>query len=1104
MLSASDLANHLACRHLTKLDLAATRGEIEPPRRREALLEALRERGLAHERAFVEHLRGQGLDVLELPQDESSDSAAERTSRAMREGVSVIYQATLAQGRWLGRADVLLRVDRPSGLGGWSYEVVDTKLALETRAGTLLQLCVYSELLGQIQEKLPEHMHVVPPNPAFERESYRLTDFAAYYRSVKGRLDRFVDEGSPSTYPEPVPHCEYCRWWANCEERRRLDDHLSLVAGITKLQRRELVERGIDTLECLAAVPIPLPWRPRRGAADGYVRVREQARVQLEARRSEQPVFELLPPESGRGLARLPQPSDGDVFFDIEGDPFAGEGGMEYLLGWATASEYRSLWSFDREEERSAFSTFVDTMIERWRRFPDLHIYHFAPYEPSALKRLMGRYATRQDEVDRMLRAELFVDLYRAVKEGIRAGVEAYSIKALEVFYGFPRETDLREASAALRAVERAIELQRRDEITPGLKERVESYNRDDCVSARELRDWLESLRDRGLARPAGSKGEPSEAVDERGQRVAALKAALEEGLPADPEDRTREEQARWVLANLLEYYRREMKASWWEYFRLVDLPDEELFWERAGLSSLEYVERIEDGANVPVDRYRFPTQDTDVREGDELRSSDGEPFGHVEDIDVTQRLLDVKKRGDTRDHHPNAVFAFTQVSHDAQSESLIRLGESVAEEGGSETGARRTAKALLVKKAPNPQPLEGEDTLTSACRMARELNGEVLPIQGPPGSGKTYTGARMIADLVRAGKRVGVTALSHKVIRNLLDAVLAADGDVRCLQKVGGKARKDGGVREVSTNSKVDKAFEGGEVDVIGGTAWLWSRDELHEAVDVLFVDEAGQMCLADVLAVSQAGKSLVLLGDPQQLEQPQQGSHPDGTAVSALEYVLDGRKTIAAGQGLFLADTWRLHPTICRFTSEIFYEGRLRSRPDLANQRVEGPTPFAGAGLWYVPVEHEGNQNSSEEEIEEVANIVESLLAKGVVWQNRLQQTRPLTPDDILIVAPYNAQVSDLGERLPGARIGTVDKFQGQEAPVVIYSMATSSPEEAPRGMEFLYSLHRLNVATSRAQAVCILVASPRLLEPECRTPRQMQLANALCRYVELAHKV
>ena len=290
----------------------------------------------------------------------------------------------------------------------------------------------------------------------------------------------------------------------------------------------------------------------------------------------------------------------------------------------------------------------------------------------------------------------------------------------------------------------------------------------------------------------------------------------------------------------------------------------------------------------------------------------------------------------------------------------------------------------------------------------------------------------------------------------------------------------------------------------VAGGTAWLWSRPEAAGAVDVLFIDEAAQMSLANVLAVSQAAGSLVLLGDPQQLDQPTKGTHPDGTGVSALAHLLGGRQTIAENQGLFLEETWRLHPAVCEFTSEAFYQGRLKSRQNMEIQALNSGSPVSGTGLRLMAVQHEGNRNSSVEEADRVAELFQRLTDGTSVWTNDKGVMQPVTERDVLIITPYNAQVSELMNRLPDARIGTVDKFQGQEAPVVIYSMATSSPEDAPRGMDFLYSLNRLNVATSRARCVCVLVASPKLFEPECHTPRQMKLANAFCRYRELATEI
>ncbi|HSG66401.1 MAG TPA: ATP-binding protein, partial [Gammaproteobacteria bacterium] len=402
------------------------------------------------------------------------------------------------------------------------------------------------------------------------------------------------------------------------------------------------------------------------------------------------------------------------------------------------------------------------------------------------------------------------------------------------------------------------------------------------------------------------------------------------------------------------------------------------------------------------------------------------------------------------------------------------------------------------------------ETTVAAACRLALNLDGHVLAIQGPPGTGKTYTGAQIICALKRQGLKVGVTAVSHKVAEHLLEgAVKEAKRqglELNAVHREDGEYTGAWGIKYEKDYAAIRRGLADGSIDVVAATAWCWVRPDFEQSVDVLIVDEAGQMALSNVLAASPAGKGLILLGDPQQLEQPLKSSHPEGSEVSALYHLLAGEDTMPPDRGLFLAETYRLHPDITRFTSEAYYEGRLRARPGLEWQAIVPPagsrSGLYGSGLRFVPVPHIGNQSRSREEVHAIARIVEELLGMAR-WRNADRKLAPLTAQDILLVAPYNAQVSALIEALPmlGDRIGTVDRFQGQEAPVVIYSMASSSPEDAPRGMEFLYDRHRFNVATSRAKALCIVVGNPALFGPECRTPRQMRRANGFCSYLELA---
>jgi uncharacterized protein len=970
----------------------------------------------------------------------------------------------------------------------------------------------------------------VTPDALTPVRSYRVNDYAAYFRLIRDRMLATVahrhEQIAAENYPEPVSHCEICHWQPHCRQQRRADDHLSLVAGITRVQRRELEARSVGTLTMLGGMPLPFPFKPRRGSMETYVRVREQARLQLASRGKNPPLHELLAVEPDQGLCRLPDPSPGDLFLDLEGDPFAVEGGREYLFGLATTDGYRSAWAFTDGDERRGFEWVIDTIVEATRVHPGMHVYHYAPYEPAAFKRLMGRYATRERELDAMLRSGRFVDLYAVVRQALRAGIERYSIKNLEPLYGFTREVALEDANRNLKLLEHGLETGDPESVPAHVRAIVEGYNRDDCVSTLRLRDWLETVRagltEKGInvPRPALADGDASPAIDERARRVDALRARLLAGIPDVRSDRTSEEQGRWLLAYLLDYHRREDKATWWEYFRLCGLAEDELYDERDAVAGMEFVGRVERvvgkkgrATGSVIDRYRYPAQEMEIDPGAEVKVQNKETLGDVIAVDRINLTIDIKKGPKRAETHPSAVFAFSHVSSDAMESAIMRIAERVA---AAEDGYG-AARGLLSVSPPRLRSnvftkAASETDVEFAIRVGADLDHTVLAIQGPPGSGKTFCGARMVCELVRQGKKVGIAATSHKVIRNLLDAV-AAEADrsgieVRLAHKNGDDAEEsdESRVKSLADNAAALEALRSGEANVVGGTAWLWAREECGSAVDVLFVDEAGQMALANVIAVSQAANSLVLLGDPQQLEQPRKGSHPDGVNASALEHILAGSQTISPDRGIFLPVTWRLSPAICEFTSEVFYDGRLTSRRGLDRQRIDGVSGLPHGGLTIVAVDHDGNRNHSPEEIDVIADLVGRLTTPGATWVNGDGQEHPITGSDVLVVAPYNAQVTRLAERLAGtgARVGTVDKFQGQEAPVVIYSMATSRPEDAPRGMEFLYSHNRLNVATSRARCLAILVASPRLFEPECQSPRQMKLANGLCRFRELATSV
>ena len=1158
--AATDLVAYLACEHLTQLERASLAGLIERPMRDDPELDVIRRRGFQHEARYLADLEAAGRLVTRIELDGSIEdrgeqlrAAAAATLEAMAARADVIYQATFFDGTWRGHADFLLRVDdpaRPSAWGPWHYEVADTKLARHVKSSAVLQICSYIDQLERIQGVQPEWLHVALGGSARTVERLRVDDYMAYYRSARDRFlaTMAVEDAAvyppTGTYPEPVDHCDVCRWAAECVGRRRDDDHLSFVAGISGRQRQALTGRGITTLAALG--DLALPMAPRlEGTGDGaLLRVREQARIQLEGRQNGDIRYELFRPEPGaaidpeRGLATLPEPSRGDLFLDLEGDPYALDDGLDYLFGiLETDGTFHAFWSrddngeFTAAGEKRAFEQVIDFVSQRLQRDPTLHVYHYAAYEPTALKRLMGRYATKEEEVDDFLRRGVLVDLLRAVRQSLRASVESYSIKKLEPFYGFEREVNLRDAGSSIVAFEQWLELGEGERPAADHLDQIERYNRDDVVSTLRLRDWLEDRR-RELAQLTGLevprptvRDEPLPAdVTETQARTQALADRLAD--PAigtiDRAERDPADHARWLLAQLLGWHRREDKSMWWEFHRLMDLAPEQLVEEDGPIGLLTPVGPVGEIKNgKQVWRYAFPDQEQDVHRTlyeprQKQEDPAGSPFswdvGEAVAVDPAGPTVDIKRR--IEDPHALAVVPMPWVRTADHQARLFEIGEWVADHGIDAPGPHRAARDLLLGRWPRAGQEPGsalrqadESDLAAARRLALGLDETVLPIQGPPGSGKTYTGARMICELVRHGRKVGITGTSHKVIGNLLRAVLEAAApenvDIRPIQRAEpGKELDDERVIQAKNTDAVRDALEHGAANVAAGTTWLWASSKMAGTVNVLFVDEAGQISLANVIATAPATNSIVLLGDPQQLDQPMQGSHPPGADRSALAHVLDGAATIEPERGLFLERTWRLHPELCAFTSEVFYDRRLEPESHLARQVLRMPGDVMdGVGPRLLPVATTGADNESPDEAAAIARLATSLVANGS-WTDADGVSRPLTWQEVLIVAPFNAQVGAIQRLLPTeARVGTVDKFQGQEAPISLYSMTSSSPELAPRGMEFLYSRNRLNVATSRARCVAVVVASPDLFRVRARTPEQMRLANAFCRFGELA---
>ena len=1115
--SASDLVAFLGCQHLSTLDRQDLYLDQKMPRAApDEQMKLVQDKGFAHEESYLQTLRDQGLSIVELKSAGGFAHNQAATLDAMAQGVDLIFQAALADGAYMGYADFVRRVPTPSRLGPWSYEVADTKLALRAKPKFIIQLAHYSELLAAAQGGRPQYMHLVFGDRS--ERSFRLADYLHYYQRLRQRFEAFMAQ-APATEPERCEQCSLCDWRERCSAQWQAQDHLNGVANITKVQIKRLRTHGIHTMAELGAL-VPSASVPGM-QSESLHRLRAQAALQQHKKQTAENRYELLARnlQKPTGFDGLAPPDAGDLYFDMEGDPLQ-EGGLEYLFGVyylvAGVWTFKDFWAHNRIEEKQCFARFIDFVTAHLQQHPGAHIYHYAHYEPTALKKLMTHHGVRESEVDQLLRTHRFVDLYQVVRHAVRVSEPGYSIKNLEAFYMPKRQGEVTNAGASIVYYEKW-----RQTGDPELLRKIRDYNEDDCRSTQLLHQWLLSIQPLASPWPSAAAQEvagtsASERVKAHEARLATYEGRLVSGVAADPTQRDAEQRLRVLMFQLLDFHRRADKPAYWAMFERFSLSDEELMADAeciAGLHLLS-VHAAATGPGAQIATYRYPEQDFKLRQGDAcIRTDTGRQLGTL--VRVDENKLELEIQLSAAQTAPPAVSISTGWPINTQpiKEALFRLADSLID-GGMAGNRFRAALDFLRKAAPRiqghapGQPIldEGAPALPQIIQAVAALDHSTLFIQGPPGAGKTYTGSHVIVELLARGKRVGVSSNSHKAIQNLLSAVeekatqrgLVFKGIYKATNTPDGLARPLDRIKLARDNRQVFAALADPSVNLYAGTAWLMSAPELDDTLDYLFVDEAGQVATANLVAMATSATNIVLLGDQMQLGQPVQGVHPGESGLSALDFLLEGHATIAPQRGIFLATTWRMHPDVCRFISQAVYEGRLQPQPDNAHQRLllgaQAHPALRPTGLVFVPAVHDGCSQRSAEEAAIVLDLYQSLLSQR--YRDRDGREHAMSAEHILVVAPYNMQVDLLRRTLPtGARVGTVDKFQGQEAEVVIVSMATSNGDHLPRNIEFLYSKNRLNVALSRARSLALLVANPALADISCATVEQMGLVNLVC---------
>ncbi len=1097
--------------------------------------ELIAKTGGLHEAAYLRTLKESGRDVCEIPR---GDDASARTRKAMAAHREVIFQGYLTTGPFAGYTDFLVLGD------GGLYQVWDTKLARKVKPYFLVQLCCFAEMLGDVQGARPENVCVVLGDN--DTRKFRTNDYYYYYSEVKkaflAQMESFSAEADP---PVPDPRADHGLWQSHADDWLQEHDHLVQVAGISIGQIGKLNAAGIQTLKQLAETDA---HRIPKLNDERFRKLTNQARVQLATRvrqlettggEATVPVWEPLPPipsNQRSGLATLPPGSLGDVYFDIEGYPLFDQG-LEYLLGAvvteAAEPEFHDWWAHDHKQEKASFEAFIDWVYARWLNDPSMHVYHYAPYEVTAMRRLSGKYATREDEVDTFLRNNVFVDLYRIVGQSLLIGGSNYSLKTVEQLYPGQRSGDVKTAAASMVYYAQWIESQEpEDWQSSSLLREIRDYNEVDCVSTWQLAKWLRGLQeknglqwippfdnqDSGTADTADGSKEQRPPLKEDDQARRNLAIQLLSQVPDDETERNKDLD-QWLIQELLgylvEFHRREAKPIWWAWFDRLTKTEEELVEDIECLAGLERTETTPTSIKRSmVFEYAFdPSQETRIAKGSKVAFSHS-PANRTEVFEFNGEgtlwlkfgaATVSKMDGGTMPSHVSLIpYEYVDPGHIPG--AIQRVAEDWQDNGRVSESLRRFLLRLppRITGIQQGQSLihEDEDVVNGCVRIVRNMQDSTLCIQGPPGAGKTYTASHMILALLKDGKNIGITSNSHSAIMNVMRACFETTDATFAAMKVGGD--EDDPLfdewRELKYVKGGSAAVSDYQEGLVGGTAWFFSNPGIADRLDYLFVDEAGQVSVANLVAMSRSTDNIVLIGDQMQLGQPTRGSHPGDTGLSLLEYLLGDHAVIPSELGVFLGETWRMHPTVCDFISRTIYEGRLQPHRSTVRRIVEHTADEthlvnAEAGIVFIPVKHFGNTQSSEQEVEAIVSVTDELLGR-THYDRKSRPLDPIAIDDILYVAPYNMQVRSLRERLPeGARVGSVDKFQGQEAPIVIVSLCSSAGEFGARGIDFVLNRNRFNVAISRAQSLAIVVGDPEIAHTSVTSIKEMESVNLFC---------
>ena len=1128
LLTASKLKNWLACNYTTINEI----NKKELKKKESSKTEDIRkERGDEFEEKIYKKLIKQHPKHIKIKKD---DGRFEKTKEALRKGYDLIHKAYFKYEGWVGEIDFLIKdKNKKTKLGSWGYEVYDTKLSSFDKPEHIIQISSYSEWIENEQGEIPDHMWLILGNK--EEKKYKTREYKLYFQRHKKKYNKFLSSDKKDIHPERCHFCNLCDWIDVCEEKWLEEDHLNQIADIRKDQINKIKRHGIKTLKQFSKLKETEKIKDINSSV--FKKHLSQAKLLIKSKETEKPEFKLLLPlKSGRGFNKLPKPSKYDLFFDIEGldkilnpeESADNKSSLEYLFGVYNHENkkepYKCFWAHKQNEEKEQFIELLNFIDKHLEKYPDCHIYHFNHYEKTTLTKLIKKHDARFEQVNDLLRKGKLVDLYNVVDQGIQVSEKEYSLKNLEKFYGFKRKGEIQKANESTDKYLDWIETGEKK-----LLEEIKTYNMEDCESTYALREWLLKIKPQDSSwRIIQEPKERNRNWERENEEYKKLIDKKHKGL-----------KIKDILGDILGYHKREDMVYWMDFFnRIENKIDEDLIEDPKCIGDMKKVKSESDKNDksglVKIFTYKFSKQEFKVQENDNVDNAlDGDfktkSIGKIIKIDELEKDESTIQITSKKNLPPIlSIVKGGWVNPDPIIKAIRRFVDSSLRDEKKykatyEILNKNYPKIKNIKEGENiienENIVEDDDFLKESFKTVEAMDKTYLYFQGPPGVGKTHAAAFIVIKLLKKSKKIGITANSHKVIFNLLSKIeelsLKDNFSFTGFHKPGsspekrfnnGKFIKNTGRVKTAKNKyedQMDLEFKSMNADLFSGTAWCFSRLACDEKLDYIFVDEAGQLSIADIVAISLSAKNVVIIGDQMQLGSPTSALHPGDSGKSVPEFLLENQDTISSNKGIFIDKSRRLHPKICDFISENFYDGRLKYFDFTKKRKIsflKKETLLPDTGIIMTNAKHkEICRQKSVEEGKLVKDFYNRIIESTFVDKEKNIE-RKMEIEDILTVAPYNVQVNYLKSILPkNARVGTIDKFQGQEAPVTIISMTTSDPESLPRNVDFFFSRNRLNVAVSRSQCLSIIIMNKKILEINCRKIEHMRLVNTFMKLLE-----